>query len=118
MASPVSTSSTQLSDYGEAYPKSQKIYEGTGRVRVPMREVTLSGGEPPLRLYDTSGPRGIDPRLGLPPVRRKWIDERGGVEELRDIPAQLEGVPETLQRPVLRGTGPVTQLHYLSLIHI
>lgn len=112
MASPVSTSSTQLSDYGEAYPKSQKIYEGTGRVRVPMREVTLSGGEPPLRLYDTSGPRGIDPRLGLPPVRRKWIDERGGVEELRDIPAQLEGVPETLQRPVLRGTGPVTQLHY------
>ncbi len=112
MASPVSTSSTQLSDYGEAYPKSQKIYEGTGRVRVPMREVTLSGGEPPLRLYDTSGPRGIDPRLGLPPVRRKWIDERGGVEELRDIPVQLEGVPETLQRPVLRGTGPVTQLHY------
>tara|TARA_B100001123_G_scaffold170620_1_gene196327 strand:- start:1434 stop:3137 length:1704 start_codon:yes stop_codon:yes gene_type:complete len=112
MASPISTSSTQLSDYGEAYPKSQKIYEDTGRVRVPMREVTLSGGEPPVRLYDTSGPLGIDPRLGLPPVRRKWIDERGGVEELRDISAQLEGVPGTLQRPVLRGTGPVTQLHY------
>ena len=112
MASPISTTSTHISDYGEAYPKSQKTYQGNGRVRVPMREVTLSGGEPSVRLYDTSGPRGIDPRLGLPPVRRKWIDERGDVEELRDVSTQLEGVPETLQRPVLRGRGPVTQLHY------
>lgn len=112
MASPISTSATHLSDYGEAYPKSQKIYEGTGRIRVPMREVTLSGGEPPVRLYDTSGPSGIDPRLGLPPVRREWVDERGGVDQVRDVSAQLEGVPETLQRPVLRGRGPVTQLHY------
>ena len=112
MASPISTSATHLSDYGEAYPKSQKIYEGTGRIRVPMREVTLSGGEPPVRLYDTSGPSGIDPRLGLPPVRREWVAERGGVDQVRDVSAQLEGVPETLQRPVLRGRGPVTQLHY------
>ena len=112
MASPILTSKTHLSDYGEAYPKSQKIYEGTGRIRVPMREVTLSGGEPPVRLYDTSGPSGIDPRLGLPPVRRDWVDERGGVDQVRDVSAQLEGVPETLQRPVLRGRGPVTQLHY------
>ena len=112
MASPISTSATHLSDYGEAYPKSQKIYEGAGRIRVPMREVTLSGGEPPVRLYDTSGPSGIDPRLGLPPVRREWVDERGGVDQVRDVSAQLEGVPETLQRPVLRGRGPVTQLHY------
>ena len=111
MASPVSTSSTHLSDYGEAYPKSQKIYEGSGRIRVPKREVTLSGSEPPVRLYDTSGPSGIDPRLGLPPVRREWIDERGSVEPVRDA-STLEGVPETLQRPVLRGRGPVTQLHY------
>ena len=112
MASPILTSKTHLSDYGEAYPKSHKIYEGTGRIRVPMREVTLSGGEPPVRLYDTSGPSGIDPRLGLPPVRREWVDERGGVDQVRDVSAQLEGVPETLQRPVLRGRGPVTQLHY------
>ena len=112
MASPISTSLTHLSDYGEAYPKSQKIYDGTGRIRVPMREVTLSGGEPPVRLYDTSGPSRIDPRLGLPPVRREWVDERGGVDQVRDASVQLDGVPETLQRPVLRGRGPVTQLHY------
>ena len=38
-------------------PASRKIYVSGSRsdLRVPMREVTLSGGEPPLRLYDTSG---------------------------------------------------------------
>ncbi len=29
-------------------------------VQVPMREIALSGGEPPLRVYDTSGPQDID----------------------------------------------------------
>ena len=29
-------------------------------VRVPMREIALSGGEPPLRVYDTSGPQDHD----------------------------------------------------------
>ena len=36
---------------------------------MPLREVTLSGGEPPVRLYDTSGPQGHDPREGLPKLR-------------------------------------------------
>jgi len=35
---------------------SRKLYvTGRADVRVPMREITLSGGEAPLRLYDTSG---------------------------------------------------------------
>ncbi|MBI4593020.1 MAG: hypothetical protein HY728_02300, partial [Candidatus Rokubacteria bacterium] len=36
----------------------RKIYVTGSRpdLRVPMREVLLSGGEPPRRLYDTSGP--------------------------------------------------------------
>ena len=38
-----------------------------------MREIALSGGEPPLRVYDTSGPRGRDVREGLPSVREAWI---------------------------------------------
>ena len=29
-------------------------------VRVPMREIALSGGEAPLRVYDTSGPQDVD----------------------------------------------------------
>ncbi|HEX4914401.1 MAG TPA: hypothetical protein VFV51_10600, partial [Vicinamibacterales bacterium] len=56
--------------FAEAYPNSTKIYDETfvdtpnGRIalRVPLREVTLTGGEPPVRLYDTSGPQGHDPR--------------------------------------------------------
>ncbi|HEX7049918.1 MAG TPA: phosphomethylpyrimidine synthase ThiC [Longimicrobiales bacterium] len=70
-------------DYGDAYPNSRKVYvEGRHGVRVPMREITLSGGEPPLRVYDTSGPRGGDVREGLPPLRREWILGRGDVEEV------------------------------------
>ena len=39
-------------------PASRKIYLPGSRsdLRVPTREVSLSGGESPIRLYDTSGP--------------------------------------------------------------
>jgi phosphomethylpyrimidine synthase len=42
-------------------------------LRVPMREVALSGGEAPIRLYDTSGPQGHDVRAGLPKLREPWM---------------------------------------------
>ena len=62
-------------DYGNAFPNSRKVYvegrAGDLSVAVPMREIALSGGEPPLRVYDTSGPRGVDVRQGLPLGRRK-----------------------------------------------
>ena len=53
---------------------------------VPFREVALSGGEPPVRLYDTSGPYtddsvAIDIKQGLAARRREWILARGDVEE-------------------------------------
>src|SRR5256885_272220 len=53
---------------------------------VPFREVALSGGEAPVRLYDTSGPytdetAGIDIQKGLVAKRRNWILARGDVEE-------------------------------------
>jgi phosphomethylpyrimidine synthase len=41
-----------------------------------MREVALSGGEPSIRLYDTSGPQGHDVRAGLPKLREPWIAAR------------------------------------------
>jgi phosphomethylpyrimidine synthase len=73
-------------DFTTAYPNSRKMYEertarliGDGpetMLRVPMREVTLGGGEPPLRLYDTSGPQGHDIRGGLPKLRSEWIAAR------------------------------------------
>ena len=53
---------------------------------VPFREVALSGGEPPVRLYDTSGPYtddniALDISKGLKPMRRDWILARDDVEE-------------------------------------
>ena len=41
-----------------------------------MREIALSGGEPPLRVYDTSGPQGFDVREGLPCASSGDVDWR------------------------------------------
>ena len=51
------------------FPNSTKQYiDGRYGVRVPVREIALSGGEEPLRVYDSSGPQGHDVREGLPPL--------------------------------------------------
>ncbi len=60
----------------EDLPASKKVFVTDGVVSVPAREISLSGGEPPLRVYDTSGPQGVDVRRGLPPLRKPWIDRR------------------------------------------
>ena len=74
---------------------SAKIHVGPHRVA--MREIALepSSGEPPLRVYDTSGPytdpaARIDIMAGLPELRRGWIRGRGDVAEV----AQREVRPE------------------------
>jgi phosphomethylpyrimidine synthase len=83
--------------------------------------VSLSGGEPPVTLYDTSGPLGLDVRLGLPKLRAAWIRARADVEELgvhalppfaRDARHGDAIIPDALNHVVLRGTGRVTQMHY------
>ncbi|HEX7480819.1 MAG TPA: phosphomethylpyrimidine synthase ThiC [Polyangiales bacterium] len=58
----------------ESFPSSRKVEQG--ELDVPFRVIELSGGEPPLAVYDTSGPEGIDPRKGLPARRAPWIAER------------------------------------------
>jgi phosphomethylpyrimidine synthase len=99
------------SSFSEAFPNSTKVYlEGPEGVRVPVREIALSGGEPPLQVYDTSGPEGGDVRRGLPPLRRPWILARGVEETGPGDESEL--IPATLRRPRLRGRGNVTQLHY------
>ncbi|HSE67272.1 MAG TPA: phosphomethylpyrimidine synthase ThiC [Gemmatimonadales bacterium] len=99
--------------YGEAFPGSAKVYvDGRFGVRVPMREISLSGGEPALRVYDPSGPQGTDPVRGLPGLRATWIIERD-VERVREAEPMEGGlIPQTLRRPVYRGRGGVTQLHF------
>lgn len=96
-------------DYGDAYPRSRKVYVGSGTVRVPMREIMLSGDEPALRVYDPSGPRGWEATHGLPRPREAWIVDRGDlaiVAEGRKAPVTSSWAP----RPVRRGTSCVTQL--------
>src|SRR6266536_3665518 len=112
-------------------PASRKIYLTGHRagIRVPMREVSLSGGEPPVRLYDTSGPytdpdADLDLKRGLPPLRIDWILSRGDVDELpgpssvyrqkRDEDPSLGGVRfASVRRPLRAKPGRrVTQLHY------
>jgi len=50
-------------------------------VRVPVTRVRLTNGETFDR-YCTEGP-GSDPEVGLPGLRRPWIDERGDTESYR-----------------------------------
>jgi phosphomethylpyrimidine synthase len=109
-------------DFGDAFPSSRKVYvDGPHDIRVPFREIVLSGGEPPLRVYDTSGPRGLDVRDGLPALRADWIRARGSVARTARTyrapgggggVAARAAIPETLSRPTFRGTGRVTQMHY------
>ena len=105
----------QAADFSSAFPGSRKVFVAN----VPMREITLSGGEPPVRVYDTSGPQGFDVRDGLPRLRQDWIVSRGGVCEVARsyVPAarDLRPMPPALaarMRTALRGDAPVTQLHY------
>ena len=104
---------------------------GSG-VRVAMREIDLEGGEPSLRVYDTSGPYtdpnvAIDINMGLPQLRREWIMARGDVEEYdaREVkpedngqlgPDRSGGVPQfpnVVKRPLRAKPGAnVSQMHY------
>src|SRR5688572_26618331 len=116
----------------DSFPNSTKVYiDGPGGIRVPMREISLSGGEPPLRVYDTSGPQGHDVGEGLPLLRSGWISQRPVT--LTD-PERSEGEggdrnaavrqPHRLRPPAPRFAGsqgdsgiykartPITQLYY------
>ncbi len=98
---------------------------------VPFREVPLSGGEPPVRLYDTSGPYTddtavVDIEKGLAALRRDWILARGDVGEYDGRarkpqddglkPGELLSVPQfdrAGRKPLRAKPGRnVTQLHY------
>ncbi|MEO8480670.1 MAG: phosphomethylpyrimidine synthase ThiC, partial [Acidobacteriota bacterium] len=92
-------------DFSNAFPGSRRVFVEGGRgVRVPMREIALTNGATPVRVYDTGGPRSIDLDAGLPPLRDAWIRDRADVVEVR------RGGP----RPILRAAAgrSVSQLHY------
>jgi phosphomethylpyrimidine synthase len=106
------------SDFSTAFPNSRKVYaEGRHGVRVPMREIALSGGEPALRVYDPSGPQGFDVNTGLPKLREQWVRDRGDVEPVAPTHTRTFAsglMPDALLNSVLKaksGARP-TQLHY------
>ncbi len=65
-----------LGPLSDDLPASRKVFLVDGDIRVPAREIALGGGEPPLRVYDTTGPQGHDVRTGLPKLRQPWVDRR------------------------------------------
>jgi len=115
----------------EGMPATRKVYVTGSRpdIRVPMREVELEAPNPPIRLYDTSGPytdseEQPDVKLGLAPRRAHWIHERGDVEELPSATSEYrrerEADPalaslrfDNTRKPLRAKAGEcVTQLHY------
>ena len=114
---------------------SRKIYsspDGHPDVHVPFREIPLheSSGEPPVAVYDPSGPytethAKIDVEKGLPRIREAWIKDRGNVEAYqgrevkpedngnvtgRHLARAFPNKPQPMR--VLSTDKPFTQLEY------
>jgi phosphomethylpyrimidine synthase len=118
----------------DALPASRKVYKPGclhGELRVPMREIDLhpSAAEPPLTVYDPSGPYtdpniSIDIEKGLARTRAAWIAARADVEAYpgrRVLPldnglssAAKPAAEFPVRRAPLRALagGAVTQLAY------
>ena len=122
------------------FPASKKLYVKGSRddIRVAMREIELSptklqdGSDEinePVRVYDTSGPytdpeEQVDVRLGLKPLREKWILERSDTEllegfssdyaNIRDKNLALDGLRFEYKRQPRRAKAGqnVSQMHY------
>ena len=79
-----------MSDFSAAYPNSRKVLVHGGQgVSVPMREIALSGNEPPVRVYDTSGPQERDVTAGLPKLRETWVRARQAKARAGEAVTQL-----------------------------
>jgi phosphomethylpyrimidine synthase len=92
-STPTSVPSDELEPLAQSFPSSHKVFveveHGGHTLRVPRRRIHLTGGEPALDVYDTTGPQGHDVHAGLPALRQPWIDAR-----------------------LRKSDGNVTQLHY------
>jgi phosphomethylpyrimidine synthase len=114
-------------------PGSKKVYaspEGRSDIRVPYREITLheSSGEPPFRVYDTSGPYSdeaatIDVYAGLARIREAWVTARPVEQyQARAIKPEDNGNVSaahaarqfaTIHQPCRASEGqPITQLEF------
>jgi phosphomethylpyrimidine synthase len=112
-------------------PASERVYLEDGELRVPVRRITVDGGaQPPLDVYDTSGPRAADLHRGLPKLRQPWIDRRVArgdqnhsqmhyarlgelTEEMRFVALRENVAPEFVRDEVARGRAiiPANRKH-------
>jgi phosphomethylpyrimidine synthase len=115
----------------EELPASERVYLTDGDLRVPVRRIAVAdGAEPPLDVYDTSGPRTVDLHQGLPKLRTPWIDRRiarGDVnfsqmhyarlgeitEEMRFVALRENVAPEFVRDELARGRAiiPANRKH-------
>ncbi len=136
---------TETANHGEtpftvttgSLPGSAKIYaqgsELLQGVNVAMRAISVSpkAGEPPVVVYDPSGPytdaqEKIDIAKGLSPIRAAWVESRNDTESYEGRPVRPEDngykeyqkievmqFPNQHRKPrrALSG-GNVTQMHY------
>jgi phosphomethylpyrimidine synthase len=113
---------------------SRKVYAAPDTapdLRVPLREIVLdpSSGEPPVPVYDPSGPYtddtiAIDVEKGLKRARVAWVKERGGVEDYLGRPIKpidngnvsgkhlARNFPNSPQPMRAIGDAPMTQLEW------
>jgi phosphomethylpyrimidine synthase len=134
MNKPVDSKTLSATIRAEAIPGSRKVYaSGCAHpdIRVPFREVALhpSANEPPLTIYDPSGPYSdpaieIDINRGIARLREAWIDARGDVELIQGRAPKPEdngNVPAEKLTPVFpalpkvrraKAGANVTQLEY------
>ena len=131
---------TALGPGRSPFPGSRKIYVigSDPSIRVPMREVAQTStkdraghelANPPITLYDTSGPytdpeASFDLRVGLEPIRLAWVLDRGDIEESarltsayareRELDPALAAIRFQRRRKPLRAKAGarVTQMHY------
>ena len=59
----------------QSFPHSRRISHSAD-LPVPQREITLSGDNVPLCVYETAGPQGQDVGTGLAPLRAPWTARR------------------------------------------
>jgi phosphomethylpyrimidine synthase len=123
-----------LGPHAAEFPRSERVLRLIRHeeqvLEVPLRRIHLDGEPGTLDVYDTSGPRGLDPRQGLPRLRQAWIDAReargdrnfsqmhyaraGMVTEEMAFAAAREGVePEFVRAEVAAGRAiiPANKRH-------
>ena len=116
-----------LRPLAESFPRSTKVQ--VGDLQVPVRDIALTDGSV-VRVYDTTGPQGCDPRRGLPKLRQSWIDARVArgdrnfsqmhyarrgivTEEMRFVAIREQCDPEFVRSEIARGRAiiPANRKH-------